>query len=122
MVAENFFRRNYPGAAYEEDCLEGDFQLIEFKKDLTKFVEAIVAEVTSVTTWVYSSAIYNSYFNYCFPETDDSDPEYVSSRSIGRWLRNLIHHEVKECIDMQPYRKGLLSKSHSVRMDRFLNA
>ena len=122
MVALNFFRRNYPGAAYQEDVAD-DSQLIQFKKDKNKFVEAIVAEVTSVATWVYSPAIYNSYFNYCFPEPDESDPEYdslsVSSRYIGRWLRNLIHHKIEELREGHSYYRSrypenYLSRTHVV--------
>jgi len=119
MVANNFFRRNFPGAAYQED-VANDSQLIQYWKDKHKFVEAIVAEVTSVATWVYSPGICNSYFNSCFPAPDESDPEYdspsVSSRSIGHWLRNLICHKIEQlnishAFDLTHFPDDFLSRS-----------
>ena len=108
-VAYYFFRTTFPCADFFYCGPKGDIEMcdlsikglqaiieglqtIQFKQDFNKFVEGIVAEVTSVATWFYSPPIRTAYFETVFPEL--SDPEYestsVSSISVGRWLRKLI--------------------------------
>ena len=97
MAAVNFFRRRL--------YLLGDFQIIQFMKDYNKFASAIVAEITSVATWVYTPAIYNPYL------VKGGIVKSVPTKYFGRALRVLMDEKIKRLM----YIHGL-SRSLSVNM------